>query len=79
MDKLELEALTTFNDAMGDLIDACADLAELDGRPDEVWAMGTIETVAGESVDMGGTPVNKGRGASCDFSAKKTRVVFSTS
>jgi len=28
MDKLMIEALTTFNDAMGDLIDACADLAE---------------------------------------------------
>lgn len=64
MDKLMVEALSTFNAAMGDLIDSCADLAELDGRPDEVWAMGTIDTVSGESVDIGGTPVDKGRGGS---------------
>lgn len=32
MEQLEHEALATFNDAMGELIDACADLADTENQ-----------------------------------------------
>lgn len=32
MEQLELEPLKAFNDAMGDLIDACADLVETESQ-----------------------------------------------
>lgn len=45
MDKLMIAALATFNEAMVELIDACADLAEVDSR--EEGGAGSWESAMG--------------------------------
>lgn len=57
MDKRMIEALHEFEGAMSDLIDACADLAEVEGRE-------TVEVGAGVHVVMSGGGTPKGRGGS---------------
>lgn len=64
MDKLMSKALTEFGDAMSDLIDACADLAEVEQNgSDHARSLSGERVGGGFTTKGGGVPTNRGGGS----------------